>query len=246
MSVAIVTGGSMGLGRALARGLLDRGWSVVVDGRDADALAGAAAGLAPAAGRPARLEVVAGDVTDDAHRAALVAAAAGLGRLDLVVNNASTLGASPRPPLAEYPLDRWREVYEVNVEAPLALVQRALPLLRRSADARVLNVSSDAAVEAYPGWGAYGSSKAALDHWSAVLAEEEPALRVWSVDPGDLRTRMHQEAFPGQDISDRPLPETVVPVLIGLVESDRPSGRYRVPDLGPAAGPAVGRAAVAS
>lgn len=237
MSVAIVTGGSMGLGRALTAGLLDRGWSVVIDGRDADALAAAAAELGSRVGPEARLEVVAGDVTDDHHRRRLVAAAADLGPLDLVVNNASTLGASPLPRLAEVPLETWRRVHQVNVEAPLAVVQLALPHLRRSADPRILNVSSDAAVEAYEGWGAYGSSKAALDQWSAVLAEEEPAVRVWAVDPGDMRTRMHQEAFVGQDISDRPLPETVIPDLVELIGSDRPSGRYRLADLRSSARP---------
>jgi len=228
MAVAIVTGGSRGLGEALAHGLVARGWGVVVDGRDPDDLAAAVARLR-AAGGP--VVAVPGDVADGDHRRALVAAADRLGGVDLLVNNASTLGATPLPPLAAYPLDDLRATYEVNVVAPLALLQAALPLLRRSADPRVLDVTSDAAVEGYPGWGGYGSSKAALEQLGAVLAAEEPDLRVWTVDPGDMRTRMHQEAFPGEDISDRPPPESVVPALLTLVDGHLPSGRYRVAGL---------------
>ena len=161
----------------------------------------------------------------------MLEAADHLGGLDLLVNNASVLGPSPQPHLADYPLDVLRRVYEVNTVAPLALVQEALPRLRRSTDGRIVNVTSDAAVEAYDGWGGYGSSKAALDQLSAVLAAEEAGVRVWAVDPGDLRTRMHQEAFPGEDISDRPEPETVVPALLALIESDRPSGRLRLAEV---------------
>jgi len=219
MPVAIVTGGSRGLGRALAEGLVARGWSVVADARTAaDLVAGPGVVAVP------------GDVTDPAHRRALVDAARALGGLDLLVNNASVLGPSPQPGLADYPLDALRRVYEVNVVAPLALIQAALPLLR-AGGGRIVNVTSDASVEPYDGWGGYGSSKAALDHLSAVLAVEEPGVRVWAVDPGDMRTRMHQEAFPGEDISDRPEPETVVPGLVALIESDRPSGRVRVADV---------------
>ena len=170
-----------------------------------------------------------GDVAAAVHREALVDAAARLGGLDLVVNNASVLGPSPQPPLADYPLHVLRNVYEVNVLAPLGLVQLSLPLLRRSRLGVVLNITSDASVEAYEGWGGYGSSKVALDHASRVLAAEEPGLRVYAVDPGDMRTQMHQDAFPGEDISDRPLPETVVPALLRLL--DLPSGRYRVAEL---------------
>ncbi len=218
MPTAIVTGASRGLGLALADALADRGWRLVVDARDGVALEQAAAALRD------RAEVVAlaGDVTDPWHRHALLAAVDG--PLDLLVNNASTLGESPLPPLARYPLDALEQVYRVNVLAPLALTQLALPRLAERA--RVLNLSSDAAVEAYEGWGGYGSSKAALDHLGAVLAAEHPGLRVYAVDPGDMNTRMHQEAFPGEDISDRPDPSASVPGLLALIEGDLPSGRY--------------------
>ena len=222
MAVALVTGGSRGLGRALVAGLVDRGWSVVTDARTAGDLA---------AVEGPGVVTVAGDVADAGHRRRLLEAADRLGGLDLLVNNASVLGPSPQPHLADYPLDVLRRVYEVNTVAPLALVQEALPRLRRSTDGRIVNVTSDAAVEAYDGWGGYGSSKAALEELSAVLAAEEPGVRVWAVDPGDLRTRMHQEAFPGEDISDRPEPETVVPALLELIDSDRPSGRLRLAEV---------------
>lgn len=213
---ALVTGASKGLGRALARALRDRGWRLVVDARDATSLAGAVPGSL----------TLAGDVGDSRHRDALTAAVRDLGRLDLLVNNASTLGPSPLPALGRYPLDDLRQVYETDVLAPLALIQLLLPTLRESGGV-VLNVSSDAAVEAYPGWGGYGSAKAALDQLSAVLAAEEPRLRVYAVDPGDMRTDMHQAAFPGEDISDRPSPETVVPALLRLLDARPASGRYR-------------------
>jgi NAD(P)-dependent dehydrogenase (short-subunit alcohol dehydrogenase family) len=175
---------------------------------------------------------LAGDVTQPAHRAALAAAAQAAGRLDLLVNNAGTLGASPLPALAEYPPDELRAAFEVNVIAPIALTQLLLPLLRASGGA-VLNITSDAAVEAYAGWGGYGAAKAALEQASNVLAAEEPALRVWWADPGDLRTDMHQLAFPGEDISDRPEPESVVPAFVRLVTERLPSGRYRASHLVP-------------
>jgi NAD(P)-dependent dehydrogenase (short-subunit alcohol dehydrogenase family) len=222
MTVALVTGGSRGLGRALTRALVERGWAIVVDARTPEDLAEVAG---------PGVVTVPGDVADPDHRRRLLEAVERLGGLDLLVNNASVLGPSPQPRLAEYPLDVLRRVYEVNAVAPLALVQAALPLLRRSSDGRIINVTSDAAVEAYDGWGGYGSSKAALDQLSAVLAAEEAGVRVWAVDPGDLRTRMHQEAFPGEDISDRPEPETVVPALLALIESDRPSGRLRLAEV---------------
>jgi NAD(P)-dependent dehydrogenase (short-subunit alcohol dehydrogenase family) len=228
MSVAIVTGASRGLGRAVAGGLVRAGWQVVVDGRDAAALVAAAGALGDAA------VALPGDVTDPAHRSALVSAADRLGGLDLLVNNAGVLGPSPQPPLAEYPLDVLRQVFEVNVVAPLALAQLALPALRSRGGA-IVNVTSDAAVEPYPGWGGYGSAKAAVEQAGRVLAAEEPGLRVWTVDPGDLRTRMHQEAFPGEDISDRPEPETVVPAFLHLLATRPESGRVRLADLAVAA-----------
>jgi NAD(P)-dependent dehydrogenase (short-subunit alcohol dehydrogenase family) len=231
MSVAIVTGASRGLGEALAVGLARAGWSLVVDGRDRRTLDDAA-DLARAQVTPgAHVVAVAGDVTDPDHRHDLTAAAFDLGGLDLVVNNAGTLGASPLPALGDYPLDDLRVAFEVNVVAPLGLVQDALPLLLDAERPRVLDITSDAAVEAYEGWGGYGAGKAALEHLGAVLAVEYPTLTVWSVDPGDLRTAMHQAAFPGEDISDRPEPATVVPPLVELIGSRRPSGRYRAADL---------------
>jgi NAD(P)-dependent dehydrogenase (short-subunit alcohol dehydrogenase family) len=220
MSTAIVTGASRGLGLALTRALADRGWLVVVDARGG-------ADLARAWHDVGNVVAVPGDVADPDHRLALVEAAGP--ELDLLVNNASVLGPSPLPGLAEYPLDELRRVFELNVVAPLALVQLALP--RLAPGARIIDVTSDAAVEAYEGWGGYGSSKAALEQLTYVLAVEHADLRVYSVDPGDMRTRMHQDAFPGEDISDRPSPEESVPGLLELVEGDLPSGRYRAREL---------------
>jgi NAD(P)-dependent dehydrogenase (short-subunit alcohol dehydrogenase family) len=231
MNVAIVTGASRGLGQAVAEGLATEGWSLVIDGRDAGALEGAAARLRLLLDPTSQLRVLSGDITDPVHRRDLVAAATELGGLDLLVNNAGTLGTSPLPSLSDYPLDDLRVAFEVNVVAPLGVIQEALPLLLDSDRPRVLDVTSDAGVEAYEGWGGYGAGKAALDHLGAVLAVEFPALTVWSVDPGDLRTAMHQAAFPGEDISDRPEPATVVPAFLELIGSDRPSGRYRASDL---------------
>jgi NAD(P)-dependent dehydrogenase (short-subunit alcohol dehydrogenase family) len=228
MPVALITGASRGLGRALARSLAERGWSLVVDARDRGPLEAAVADLD--ALDASRVVTVAGDVTDPAHRAELLAAVERLGGLDLLVNNASHLGPSPQPRLADYPLDELRRVYDVDVVAPLALTQALLPALR-AAGGVVLNVSSDAAVEAYEGWGGYGSAKAALDQLSAVLGQEEQRLRVYAVDPGDMRTQMHQRAFPGEVISDRPEPETVVPALLLLLDERPPSGRVRAGDL---------------
>ena len=224
MSVAVVTGASRGLGLALAGALAERGWRVVADARDGAALAAATAGLEG-------VTAVAGDVAEDWHRRALVEAAGP--RIDLLVNNASTLGPSPLPGLAGYPLDALRHVYEVNVLAPLALVQLALPRMRPGAT--IVNLTSDAAVEPYAGWGGYGSAKAALEQVTAVLATEHPELRVLAVDPGDMRTRMHQDAFPGEDISDRPPPEERVPALLELIEGAAHSGRHRAQDHSPAA-----------
>jgi len=223
MPVAIITGGSRGFGRALALDLAKDGWSLIIDGRDRGSLQEVGDLLS---GLGSRSELIAGDVSSRRHRAALIGSAERLGSLDLLVNNASTLGPSPLPRLEHYPLAGLRRVYEVNVVAPLALVQEALPLLRRS-QGTLVSLSSDAAVEGYEGWGGYGSSKAALDQLQRVLATEEPGLRVYQFDPGDMRTAMHQEAFPGEDITDRPEPETVVAPFRALLESDAPSGRYR-------------------
>jgi NAD(P)-dependent dehydrogenase (short-subunit alcohol dehydrogenase family) len=224
--VALVTGASRGLGRALARQLATRGWTLVLDARGVEELDTVAGELS------AGTDVVAipGDVADPEHRAALAAAVRRLGGLDLLVNNASALGPSPQPALANYPLDVLRRVTDVNLIAPLGLFQLVLSSLTERAG-RVVNVSSDAAVEPYPGWGGYGSTKAALDQLTAVLGAEHPDLKVYAFDPGDMRTDMHQRAFPGEDISDRPQPETVVPALLRLVDGDLPSGRYRGTDL---------------
>jgi NAD(P)-dependent dehydrogenase (short-subunit alcohol dehydrogenase family) len=220
MPVGIVSGASRGLGLALARALDERGWRLVVDARGADALRDATAGLTG-------VTAIAGDVADPEHRRALVDAAGD--RIDLVVNNAGMLGPSPQPALADYTLDTLRDVYEANVLAPLGVLQLALP--RMPDGAAVLDITSDAGVEPYEGWGGYGSSKAALEQLSAVLAAERPGLRVYWVDPGDMRTQMHQDAFPGEDISDRPEPATVVPHLLALLAGTLPSGRYRAADL---------------
>jgi NAD(P)-dependent dehydrogenase (short-subunit alcohol dehydrogenase family) len=220
MPNGIVTGASRGLGLALTRALASRGWQLAVDARGGEALDDAVAALGG-------VTALSGDVADPEHRRALVAAAGD--RVDLLVSNASVLGPSPRPLLADYPLDELRRVYEVNVLAPLALVQLALP--RLAPGAAILNITSDAAVEPYEGWGGYGSSKAALDQLTAILGAELPELRVYAVDPGDMRTQLQQEAFPGEDISDRLPPEESVPGLLALIEGSLPSGRYRAHDL---------------
>jgi NAD(P)-dependent dehydrogenase (short-subunit alcohol dehydrogenase family) len=227
MTTALVTGASRGLGLALSRELASRGWRLVIDARGADELAAARAELA----HLTDVVAVPGDVADEKHRRALIDAAGA--ELDLLVNNASILGPSPLPALASYPLEKLEEVYRVNALAPLRLVQLALP--RLAAGGRILNVTSDAATEAYEGWGGYGSSKAALEQLTRVLAVERPDLRVYAVDPGDMRTRMHQDAFPGEDISDRPPPEESVPGLLSLIEGELPSGRYRAAELARAA-----------
>src|SRR5450631_797203 len=239
MPVALITGGSLGLGRALATELARRGWSVVIDGRRGRLLDDLVAGLSPRS-----VTALAGDVADPAHRASLAEAVQRHGRLDLLVNNASSLGPSPLPHLRDYPADLLAEVFEIDVLAPLALIRLLHPVLVASGGA-VVNISSDAGVEAYEGWGGYGSAKAALDQASAVLAVEEPALNVYAFDPGDMRTEMHQRAFPGEDISDRPGPETVVPALLALVDGRPASGRYRARDLDVSPGPATVDAAPA-
>jgi NAD(P)-dependent dehydrogenase (short-subunit alcohol dehydrogenase family) len=223
MPVALITGASRGLGRAIARSLGERGWSMVIDARGPDALAAVAAEIPTA-------RAIVGDVTDSWHRAALADAVESFGGLHLLVNNASHLGPSPQPQLADYPLADLADVYRVNVTAPLALIQQVLPPLLTNGGT-IVNISSDAAVEAYAGWGGYGSAKAALDQLTAILAAEQPTLRVYSFDPGDMRTEMHQRAFPGEDISDRPEPESVVPPFLRLLEERPESGRYRASDL---------------
>jgi NAD(P)-dependent dehydrogenase (short-subunit alcohol dehydrogenase family) len=221
-TTAIVTGAGQGFGLALTAALAARGATVIACARDADRLRAATAALPGVRALP-------GDVTDPTFRAELVRAAGT--RLDLLVHNAGELGPSPLPHLRHYPPDALRAVLETTVLAPLALTQLALPLLRASATGTVVTLSSDAAVEAYPGWGGYGAAKAALDQLAAVLGVEEPELRVYAFDPGDMRTAMHQRAFPGEDISDRPLPESVVPALLALLDGRPPSGRVRAADV---------------
>jgi NAD(P)-dependent dehydrogenase (short-subunit alcohol dehydrogenase family) len=224
----LMTGASRGLGLALARALAVGGWELIIDARGERDLNTAADEL----GELARVHAIPGDIADENHRRRLVEAVDALdGGLDLLVHNASLLGPSPQPLLADYPLDALEEVYAANVFAPLRLTQLLLP--RMGPDARIVSITSDAAVEPYEGWGGYGSSKAALEQWTRVLAAERPELRVYVADPGDMRTQMHQDAFPGEDISDRPLPEASVPGLLALIESDLPSGRYEARTLAP-------------
>lgn len=223
MSTAIITGASRGLGRALAIELARAGWDLVIEARGHGDLDAAAADIAGSG--PGEVEAIPGDVTDAGHARQLVEAAAARGGFSLLVNNASTLGPSPLPPLADYPPGALSELFEVNVVAPLRLIQLSLPHLRQT-QGTVINVTSDAAVDAYPGWGGYGASKAALEQISNVLAAEETGVRVYWLDPGDMNTRMHQAAFPGEDISDRAAPEDRAPALAHLVASGLPSGRY--------------------
>jgi NAD(P)-dependent dehydrogenase (short-subunit alcohol dehydrogenase family) len=226
--VAIISGASRGLGRALAHSLAERGWGLVIDARGEEALREVERELS---GR-STVTAVAGDVADDDHLRALVAAAARRGRLDLLVNNASSLGPSPLPRLADLPADKFGEILRVNTLAPLRLIQLALPALE-SSHGRIINITSDAAAGAYEGWGGYGASKAALEQISNILAAEHPELRVYWVDPGDMNTQMHQDAYPGEDISDRPQPEASVPGLLRLIDRDEPSGRYETRALIP-------------
>jgi NAD(P)-dependent dehydrogenase (short-subunit alcohol dehydrogenase family) len=223
MQLAIITGASRGLGLALAQALAHRKWALVLDARGADELQRVATELSAIT----TVRAIPGDVTDERHRRALVGAAGG--SIELLVNNASMLGPSPRPPLSHYPLDALRRVYEVNVVAPLALAQQAIAAMPDGA--KIVNITSDAAVEPYAGWGGYGSSKAGLEQLTAILGAETPALGVYAVDPGDMRTRMHQEAFPDEDISDRPLPQQSVRGLLALLDGAYPSGRYRAREL---------------
>jgi NAD(P)-dependent dehydrogenase (short-subunit alcohol dehydrogenase family) len=222
---AIITGASRGLGLALARRLAEDGWALIIDARGEEALENARAELS----RHTRVAAIPGDVADEVHRAAISEAAHEAGGVDALVNNASILGPSPQPDLLDYPLDVLEEVYRQNVISPLALIQVLSKELKPQA--RIINVTSDAAVEPYEGWGGYGSSKAALEQLSNILAAENPELRVYRVDPGDMRTRMQQEAFPDEDISDRPLPEESVPGFIELLTGALPSGRYEARTL---------------
>src|ERR687890_552574 len=222
---ALITGASRGLGLALARTLAGDGWTLIIDARTEKALENARAELS----NYTRVIAIPGDVTDPEHREDLAEAARAAGGVDALVNNASILGPSPQPDLLDYPLDVFEEVYRTNVFSPLALIQALNNHLKPQA--RIINVTSDAAVEPYEGWGGYGSSKAALEQLSNILAAENPELRIYRVDPGDMRTRMHQEAFPDEDISDRPPPEESVPGLLKLLTDDLPSGRYRVQDF---------------
>lgn len=219
-STALITGASRGLGLALARQLAQQGWHLVIDARGSEELARARLELS----QWTDVVALAGDVTSAEHRKALAQAVSKVGKLDLLVNNASILGPSPQPVLLDYPLEVLAQVYQVNVIAPLALIQKMCPFLH--AGARIINITSDAAVENYAGWGGYGSSKAALEQLSHILAAENEEWRIYWVDPGDMRTQMHQEAFPGEDITDRPLPETSVPGLLKLIAGDLPGGRY--------------------
>ncbi|MDP9455468.1 MAG: SDR family oxidoreductase [Actinomycetota bacterium] len=222
---ALITGASRGLGLALARALARDGWTLIVDARGGEALEDARAELS----KSTDVTAIPGDVVDEEHRKALADAAKAAGGLDVLVNNASILGPSPQPELLEYPLDVLARIYATNALAPLALIQAVGDGLKPGA--RIVNVTSDAAVQPYPGWGGYGSSKAALEQLSAILAAENPELRVYRIDPGDMRTQMHQEAFPDEDISDRPLPEESVPGLVELLTGDLPSGRYEARSL---------------
>ena len=217
---ALITGASRGLGLALARRLAREGWTLIIDARGAEALEAARAELSELT----QVISLSGDVTDEGHRRALAEASRDVGGLDALVNNASILGPSPQPQLLNYPLDVLEQVFRANTIAPLALIQAVRNQLKPGA--RVLNITSDAAVEPYENWGGYGSSKAALEQISNILAAENPSLRVYWVDPGDMRTQMHQDAFPGEDISDRPLPEESVPGLLELLTGELPSGRY--------------------
>jgi NAD(P)-dependent dehydrogenase (short-subunit alcohol dehydrogenase family) len=225
MKNALITGASRGLGLALARQLAEHGWGLVIDGRGKKALQQVREILSA----KTKVIAIAGDVTSESHRKKLWKAAQELDGLDALINNASLLGPSPQPQLLDYPLDVLEEVYRANVIAPLAIIQTLQSVLKP--EACIINVTSDAGVEAYGGWGGYGSSKAALEHLSHILAEENPSLRVYWVDPGDMRTQMQQEAFPDEDISDRPLPEESVPGLLALIEGQLPSGRYRAREL---------------
>jgi NAD(P)-dependent dehydrogenase (short-subunit alcohol dehydrogenase family) len=226
---ALITGASRGLGLALARELAHQGWNLIIDARGAAALEAVRTELS----QLTHVVALAGDITDRAHRRALIVAARASGGIDVLINNASILGPSPQPRLLDYALDVLEQVYRTNVVAPLGLIQAAQHDLKPGA--RIINVTSDAGIRPYAGWGGYGSSKAALEQLSAILAAENPTFHVYWVDPGDMRTQMQQEAFPGEDISDRPLPETSVPGFMELIAGSLPSGRYEARAIVPAA-----------
>lgn len=230
--VALVTGSSRGIGRALARALAERGWTLVLDARGADSLERTASELSVLT----TVVAVPGDVGDEGHRVEVVDAAHRVGGLDLLINNAGVLGMSPQPRLADYPIDVLERAYRINVFAPLRLFQLAVPLLEKSERGTVVNVTSDAATSPYEMWGGYGSAKAALEQISNVTAAEHPNLRILWVDPGSVRTQMHQEAYPGDDISDRPDPDDVVPGFLALIDGDYPSGRYEAASVASPAG----------
>jgi NAD(P)-dependent dehydrogenase (short-subunit alcohol dehydrogenase family) len=225
MSHALITGASFGLGRAVAFELARRGWALTIDARHAEPLASTAQALSELTS----VRAISGDVGDPEHREQLVAARAAVGQLNLVINNASDLGGSPLPKLRDLEPAAYELVLHTNVVAPQQLIRAALPYLEPQAV--IINVSSDAGVDHYETWGGYGSSKAALDHQTLTWAAEEPDFIWYSFDPGDMRTAMHQAAFPGEDISDRPEPETVAPIVVALISSGLPSGRYRAADL---------------
>jgi len=222
--VALITGASRGLGFAIAKVLAEKNWSLIIDARGDDALENARYKLSILT----NVIAISGDVNDSTHRLELAKAVKKFGRLDAVINNASTLGVSPQPTLLNYPLNVLLSVYITNVISPLALIQAVQEWF--ASDTRIINVTSDAGVEAYVGWGGYGSSKAALEHLSAILAEENDQKVYW-IDPGDMQTQMHQEAFPDDDISDRPLPDLSAPAFLTLLEGDLPSGRYQAQKL---------------
>lgn len=222
---AIITGASRGLGLAIAKALAQRGWNLIINARHASELYKVKKVLSELT----EVVAISGDVRDEVHLLQFPEQLQQFGRLDLLINNASTLGASPQPSLLNYPIETIHQIFHTNVIAPLSLLQKVAPWL--SPGGKVINISSDAAVAAYPGWGGYGASKAALDHWSAILAQEQPGWNVYWVDPGDMQTQMHQEAFPGEDISDRPLPQSTLPAFLHLIENDLHSGRYTVLDI---------------
>ncbi|MDX1521437.1 MAG: SDR family oxidoreductase [Anaerolineae bacterium] len=226
---ALITGASRGLGRLIADQLARRGWQLIINARGTAALQSALTNLR----LHTEVTAIPGDVTDPAHRQTLAKAAQAAGGLDVVVNNAGILGPSPQPHLLDYPLDVLEQVFRANTVAPLGIIQAVRAYLKSGA--KIVNITSDAGVEAYPGWGGYGASKAALEHLSAILAAENSDWQVYWVDPGDMRTQMHQDAFPGEDISDRPLPDDSAAGIVQLIEGDLPSGRYQARNLVPEA-----------